>query len=412
METLQSVITAVLAFVVVLSIVVFVHEFGHFQAARWCGVAIKAFSIGFGKPLKSWTDKHGVEWRIGNLPLGGYVMFKDDANAASTGSVTEYDTPEARQEARRQGLFHAQPAGVRAFVTIAGPLANFLFAIVIFALAFMTIGRPVPGSDGPPRIDAVVQSMGGEPAPGAVAGFQPGDVVVQVDGTEVTSFNQFSRYVSARPGQPLQVTVTRAGQPLTLTVTPRAVTQMDPEKAKEVSVGRIGLSSAPIARKMERLGPIEAIGAGVDRTWNLIVVTVRYIGNIFTGQASPEHLAGPLGIAQQSGQLVQAAASDGPTGQAGVRGLPLGQMVLNVVSVLVLWMATLSVAIGFTNLLPIPVLDGGQLMLIAAEVARGGKPLSLNAREWAARVGLVLVGILFLFATWNDLRRIFLPEAS
>lgn len=395
-EALQNVVLYIGAFVLVLSLVVFVHEFGHFQVARWGRVAIDTFSIGFGRSIASWRDKSGVQWKVGALPLGGYVKFQDDADAMSTGPTEAYDDEAKRAEARAKGYFHAQPVAVRAAVVAAGPAANFIFSTLVFAALFLAFGRDATSTaELTPRIDVV---QAGSPA--ERAGIKPGDVVVAIDGKMIDAFGEMQARVIAAPGQPLAFSVRRGESILQLTVTPDAREGMD-EAGARVTRGMLGVgrTTRPEERKVERFNPITAVGAGADQVWKIISTTVAYIGNILSGKASAEHLAGPLGIMDQSGKVLEGSLAAG-----GGEVSPL-QKVGQAAVALLQWAAILSVAVGFVNLLPVPLLDGGHLLFYGVEAARG-RPLSSRAQELGFRAGLAFIGSLFLFATWNDLQRL------
>jgi len=399
MDTVWSILIYAGSFVLTLSLVVFVHELGHFQAARWSKVSIEAFSIGFGKSLLSWKDKQGVQWRISALPLGGYVKFTGDANVASTGPEEAYDTPERLAEARKKGLLHAMPVGVRAFVAAAGPAMNFIFAILAFALLGMILGRDITNQDAlSPLVVAVAPASAAE-----TAGLQAGDLVRSVNGEPVGTFGDLRALVGASANQEVTLLVERGGSVLTVALTPTPAQVIDPETGIETTVGRAGIARPPMAYEVviDRMNPLEALGYGADQTWRIVTSTFSYIANIFKGLASAEHISGPTGILMQSGQI-----AEGAIGQAG--DASVWERLADLALSLVAWAAVLSVAVGIVNLLPIPVLDGGHLAFYAIEAARGGRPLPLQVQEWAVRGGLLCILGLFLFATFNDIRRIVL----
>ena len=396
LDALQNIVFYVGAFVLVLSVVVFVHEFGHFQVARWCKVAVDTFSIGFGKPIAAWRDRAGIQWKVGSLPLGGYVKFMDDADAISTGPTEAYDTPEKRAEARAKGYFHAQPVAARAAVVAAGPMANFIFSTLVFAALLLAFGRDATSTaDLTPRIDQVVAG-----SPADRAGIKPGDVVVAIDGQMISAFGEMQARVTTSPGQPLAFTVQRDGSVVDLTVTPEARADID-EGGARITRGMLGVgrTTLPEEREVERFNPATALVAGAEQVWMIISTTVRYIGNIISGRASAEHLAGPLGIMDQSGKVLEGSLSAG----GAERGI--GERIGGAAIAMLQWAAILSVAVGFVNLLPVPLLDGGHLMFYGVEAARG-RPLSARAQEFGFRAGLAVIGSLFLFATWNDLQRL------
>ncbi|MDX2233778.1 MAG: RIP metalloprotease [Hyphomonadaceae bacterium] len=392
LEGLQGVLLSLGAFVLVLSVVVFVHEFGHFQAARWGKVAIDTFSIGFGKTLLSWRDRQGVVWRVAALPLGGYVKFTGDADAVSSHPEQASDDPAAMAEARRKGLFHAMPLSTRAFVVAAGPFTNFIFSTIAFAALIMIVGRDVtPVASLSPRIDGI-EAQG----PAALGGLQAGDIVTAIDGRPVASFGAMQDIVRANPGETLAFTVQRDGAIAAAQVTVGARDVID-RTGVEQETGYLGVSrqTQPEERQIERLGPLAALGDGAGQVWGIIASTGAYIGNVFSGKASAEHIAGPAGIFDASGKVAQSAiAGDDAAGDK------LGRLALSLLA----WAATLSVAVGLVNLMPVPMLDGGHLVFYGIEAARG-RPLGPKAQEIGYRAGFAVVASLFLFATWNDLQR-------
>jgi regulator of sigma E protease len=392
LEALGNILAYVGGFIAALSIVVVVHELGHFHAARACKIAVDTFAIGFGGTLFGWRDKEGVLWKVGAIPIGGYVRFKDDADVISSHPSEAYANPAALAEARARGMFHAQPVGARAFVTVAGPLANFVFAILAFALAAMIFGRDVT----PAKI--------GETTPGsaaALAGVQTGDVITELGGEKIPSYVAMYEYVRARPGQYVEATIVRGGETLVLPITIGTIEELDATGISR-AYGRLGVRPGfdTTDRVREPVGPVEALGLGVGQTWDIVAKTGAYIGNIFSGKASAEHISGPAGIMSESGKVVKGAVN-------AERSLleNLGNLALSVFT----WAAILSVAVGIVNLLPVPVLDGGHLVFYAVEAARG-RPLSPRTQEIGFRAGLALILSLFLFATWNDIQRLNLLE--
>ncbi len=364
-----SALGIVLPFLFVLTIVVFFHELGHFWVARRCGVKVEVFSIGFGPELFGWTDRQGTRWRVAAVPLGGYVRFFGDADAAST---PEFETAQAMDEEERKVSFFHKTVGQRAAIVAAGPIANFILAIVIFALTFMIVGRMVTSA----RIETVNPASAAERA-----GFKPGDLVVGVNGKDIESFTDLQRIVSISPGQVLNFTVDRGGSRVELSGTP------DQREFKDRfggthRVGMLGLtrSSAPGDVTTRRYDPVTAVSMGVKETWFVIERTMSYLVGVVRGRESADQLGGPIRIAQVSGEAAQA-------------GIPA----------LFLLAAVLSVSIGLLNLFPVPMLDGGHLLFYALEAVRG-RPLSERAQEYSFRFGLALVLMLMVFATWNDIR--------
>lgn len=378
MDVLQNILIYAGSFVLVLSVVVFVHEFGHFQVARWRGVAIDTFSIGFGKTLLGWRDKQGVQWKVGALPLGGYVKFADDADAMSTAPREKIDDPAALAEARAKGLFHAQPLSTRAMVVAAGPVTNFIFSIIAFGLLVFILGRDVASV-------AAVQPE----SPAAAAGLQQGDLIRSIDGKRIGDFQDLQRVISQAPNQTLSLLVLREGTEVSIQITPRP-------RPDNPQIGSIG-----IAGERERVGPLTALAVGASDTWGIIAQTGAYIGGIFTGRESGNQIAGPLGIINVSGQVATSALTGGGDNITWIDRL--GFLALSLLKLA----AVLSVAVGIVNLLPIPILDGGHLLFYGIEALRGGKPLPPSAQEWAYRAGFAVMASLFLFATWNDITRLF-----
>lgn len=357
-----------LPFLVALTIIVFIHELGHFLVARCCGVDVDAFSIGFGREIFGWNDKHGTRWKVAWIPLGGYVKFRGDANAASL--------PDAETVARAKadpGNFHGKALWQRAAVVAAGPIANFILAIAIFAAAFMLVGSPVIE----PRVHEVLPGSAAEQA-----GIRPGDLVVEIEGKPITDFSQLQQAVMTRAGDELDVVIDRSGQRINLKMVPQLREEPDNFGGK-IRIGLLGVKRDPQQTIVyERLGPLEAVESGVERTWFIVQSTFRYLGKMVTGRESADQLGGPISMAKAAGD----AASVG---------------FFQFVSVI----AFLSVSIGLLNLFPIPMLDGGHLVYYAIEAVRG-KPLGETAQEWGFRIGFSLVIMLMLVGTWNDLVRV------
>ncbi|HLZ76187.1 RIP metalloprotease [Phenylobacterium sp.] len=383
----------ILPFLLVVGIVVTFHEFGHFLAAKALGTKIDQFSIGFGKAFAHWTDKSGVEWRLGWLPIGGFVRFAGDENAASV--PDQNDLAAMRREVlMREGeaalgrYYHFKPLWQRAVISAAGPFANFLLSITVFAGLLMALGEPVSAA----RVAIVLPNK-----PAAVAGLQPGDVIVQANGKPVKSFESVKQLVILRTGVPINLVVDRGGREVALSVTPVRGNVTD-AVGHVHQLGTIGVQFAdlPQDRKTVRYGPIAALKGGVDRTVDVVQTTVFYIGRMITGQETADQISGPLGMAQISGDLAKQTADVSQT---------LAAFVVNGALTVLLLVANISVGIGFLNLLPIPVLDGGHLLFYAYEaVAR--RPLAAKVQAAGYRVGLALVLGLMLFATWNDLQRL------
>lgn len=379
----------VIAFLGVMSFVVIIHELGHYWAGRTFGVHAEAFSIGFGTPLFSWRDRLGTVWRVAALPLGGYVRFRGDENAASAPDrATLQQLKQDRSDA--DTVLHFKPLWQRAVIVAAGPLANFLLAIVLFSALGMMRGEF--------RVEPLIgQVEAGSPADRA--GFQPGDLLVTMDGRRLDDFNDLRAYASIRAGTAIDFTVQRQGETLAFTVTPERRVRAD-GLGGERALGTLGLFGSPDARR-ERVGisPLMAPVYGVERTWETTGTIAGFLGRLVTGRASVDHLNGPLGIATTAGQVANLAASGGG-GDGEPR--PVLQRVGQVAISLLALSALLSVSLGLMNLLPIPVLDGGHLVYYAYEAVTQ-RPPSAALQEVAFRAGfLMLIGVLVL-ATWNDL---------
>jgi regulator of sigma E protease len=356
------------AFLFVLSIVVFIHELGHFLVARWCGVKVSAFSMGFGREICSFTDRHGTRWRIAWIPLGGYVKFMDDENGAS---VPDHEAIANMSEAERAGSFHAKPLWQRAAVVAAGPIANFLLAMVIFTASFTLIGHRTIE----PRVGEV---MAGTPA--ERAGFKVGDLIVAIDGTRIGSFSDLLRIISASPEQNVAVEIDRDGSRRTIAVVPETKEFADGIGGK-IRRGVIGIRpmDGPSSVDVRKVGLLEGMALGAKETWFIVHTTLGYVGKLVVGKENGDQLGGPIRIAEVSGQVAKIGIE------------PLLQLV-----------AVISVSVGLINLFPIPLLDGGHLMFYAIEAVRR-RPLSQRSQEIGFRVGLALVLMLMVFATWNDL---------
>jgi regulator of sigma E protease len=361
----------IIPFLFVLTIVVFFHELGHFLVARWAGVKVLTFSLGFGPELAGFNDRHGTRWKISAVPLGGYVKFFGDDSEASTPSS---ETLASMTEEERAGSFHHKKVASRAAIVAAGPIANFLLAIVIFTCLFTFFGKPSTTA----RVDQVEVGSAA-----AAAGFQVGDVVTAIDDKSIGSFSDMQRIVGTRAGEPLSFTIKRGDATLQLHGTPELKEVKDPfGNVHKLGVLGITRKTATGEVTTERVDPATAFWLGVKETWFVIDQTLSYIGNVFTGRASADQIGGPIRIAQISGQV----ATLGIT--------PLLHLA-----------AVLSISIGLLNLFPVPLLDGGHLLFYAAEVVRG-RPLSERSQEYGFRFGLVLVLMLMVFAFYNDVHQV------
>ena len=355
-------------FLFVLTIVVFFHELGHFVVARWAGVNVLTFSLGFGPELVGFNDRHGTRWKISAIPLGGYVKFFGDDSEASTPSS---DALANMTEEEREGSFHHKKVGRRAAIVAAGPIANFILAIVIFAGLFTFLGKPSTSA----RVDKVEAGSAA-----SAAGFQIGDIVTTIDGTAIDSFSDMQRIVGTSAGEKLTFTVKRGNSTVQLQGTPELREVKDPfGNAHKLGVLGITRSMSPGDVTTERVDPATAVWLGVKETWFVIDRTLAYIGGVFTGREAADQVGGPLRIAQISGQVATIG-----------------------LAALVHLAAVLSISIGLLNLFPVPLLDGGHLLFYAVEAVRG-RPLSERAQEMGFRIGLGLVLMLMVFATYNDI---------
>ncbi len=364
----ESIWGYLIPFLFVLTVVVFFHELGHFAVARWCGVKVDVFSIGFGREVFGWNDKHGTRWKLSWIPLGGYVKFAGDENAAS---VPDRERLSHIPLEERAGLFHFKPLSQRAAVVAAGPAANFILAILIFAGIFTFVGRTVAT----PVADEVTPNSAA-----ALAGFVAGDRIVAIDGSPIASFEEMQRVVSTSGGEELVFEVMRGDERVALNATPQ-VQEITDRFGNVHRIPMLGIVRKVDSANIEivRSDPFTAVWLGVKETWFVTERTLSYIGGIFAGTEDADQLGGPLRIAQVSGQVATIGFA-----------------------ALISMTAMLSVSIGLLNLFPVPMLDGGHLLYYAVEAVRG-RPLGEQAQEYGFRIGLALVMMLMIFATWNDL---------
>lgn len=429
-----------LSFLFVLGVVIFVHEFGHYIVGRWCGIHAEVFSLGFGKELFHWTDRRGTRWRVGILPLGGYVKFLGDVDGTST--TPDEAALKAMDPKTRAHSFHGAAVWRRALAVAAGPVANFILSIIVFAGLALWIGRgvdgpvvgtvgPVPGyadqlEPGDRLLSVDGRQVGGiselytiardMPVPGPLpvtvargeeviatelpyplaplvgwvsplsaamrAGLEEGDVILSADGVPLPAFADLQAAVIGSEGRPLELGVLRDGQEIPVTLTPRMqdIQLADGSFEQRPMIGITG--GLPLRGEVETPGPIDALGIGVEGTWRVIEGSVSGIYNIITGTISARNLQGTLGMAQASGESARSGFDD----------------LLNL-------LAVISTAIGFLNLMPIPVLDGGHLVFLGYEAIRGRPPADRWV-EYASGLGLAMVLMLMLFATYNDVLRL------
>jgi regulator of sigma E protease len=367
MELLTGFWTHLLSFLVVLTVLVFVHELGHYWVARRNGVRVEVFSIGFGRELFGWTDSIGTRWKFSAIPLGGYVKMFGDADPASAPDASlSTMTPEQRAVS-----FHHKRLGQRAAIVAAGPLANFLFAVVVFAAVFSTVGQPFTA----PEIGGVVPGSAAERA-----GLQAGDRVIRINGSDIERFEQIQRIVQLNLDAPLTMMVQRDGRELEIVATPTVIEETD-RRGNTLRIARLGVRGSATV-EFVRHNPAEAVWRGVSETWVQTVGTLQALGQMISGQRQADDLGGPLRIAQMSGEVAQGG-----------------------IAAFIVFMAVLSINLGLINLFPVPMLDGGHLMFYAIEAIRG-RPLGARAQEYGFRIGLVLVFSLMIFVTWNDLVQI------
>ncbi len=354
-HALPAPLNSLVPFAIVLGVLVFVHEMGHYLAARWCGVHVEAFSIGFGRPIWSRTDRRGTVWRLSILPLGGYVKLHGQERPEDV-------TPEQRLAWQPGRTFHEKSVGRRAIVIAAGPFANFLLAALLYAGLLGVLGRPSTL----PVVSTVASASAA-----ATAGLQPGDRILQIDGDSVATFEDVFRMVSVRPHQDVRLLVQRGADKLTLPATV-GVRDVGGEQ-----IGALGITSTAVA--YARVSPSAALAGGFVQVWEVSRQWAVGLWQLITGRRGAEDLGGPLRIAQLSGQVAAAGFA-----------------------ALVSFIAVLSVNLGLINLVPIPILDGGHLAFYAVEALRG-RPLPQRAQEYGFRAGLALIAALFVFVTWKDL---------
>src|SRR5215469_3968179 len=355
----------IIPFLVVLTVLVFFHELGHYLVARRNGVRVEVFSIGFGPELFGWNDGAGTRWKVSAIPLGGYVKMFGDADPASMpGENLAHMTA-----AERAVSFHHKRLGQRAAVVAAGPIANFLLAIVLLAVIIAVRGQAIT----PPEVGTVLPNSAAE-----AAGLEPGDIITAIDGQPVDRFEAIQRVIELNTGTAIDIAVKRGGRDVTLHATPRVMSEQD-RLGFTHQVTRLGISRKGV--EYVKRDPATALWYAAGETWNLTVMTLKGVWQMIIGLRSTNELSGPFGIVQMSG----VAAQDGVLSLLGFAAL-------------------LSINLGLINLFPIPVLDGGHLLFYAAEAIRG-RPLGQRAQEYGFRLGLALVFTLMIFATWNDLSR-------
>ncbi len=365
-----SIFTYILPFLFVLTMVVFIHELGHFLVGRWCGVKVDAFSLGFGPELLHFIDRKGTRWRLAALPLGGYVKFHGDANGAS---MTDEGVVAAMTPEEKAVTFFGQPVWKRAAIVVAGPLANFILAIVVFAGLFFVNGRDVLS----PQVGAVRPGSAAE-----AAGFKPRDMILAIDGQPIKSFEDMQRAVQTSAGGALTFLVHRDTSDVTLTATPRR--EVLKTRFGDTTVGILGVEAANTQTSWHRetYGPVQSVKMGVSETWFIVTTTGNYLRGVALGRESADQISGPIRIAEVSGEMARIGFS----------------ALLNLAAIL-------SVSIGLLNLVPIPLLDGGHLLFYAFELVRG-RALGERTQQFGFRVGLTFVAAVTIFAAYNDISRL------
>ena len=377
------------SFLIVLSFLVFFHELGHYSVGRFFGIAVDRFSIGFGKPIAKWKAKSGTEWMIARIPLGGYVKFAGDASGASNPDAEALAT--MKEKAEREGgpgvenIFHFRPVWQRALVVLAGPMANFLLAVLIFAGIGFTYGS----YDRASLVGAVQEG-----SPAQQAGIQEGDKILTMDGRDASTFTKLSRYVVLRSDTEIDTQIERDGEVISLKVAPQRIEDRDFVGGKSSS-GKIGvLINAQEADLIHlEYGPLESLGFGVSKVGETLAMTGTYVGRIFQGKEDGKQLGSVVKIAAITGKsAVDAANADKPFGER------MQDLFLRMVQLA----AAISIGLGVANLMPIPVLDGGHLVYYAYE-AVAGRPLSQKKQEYGFRIGFAVLLTLFVILTINDI---------
>ncbi|CAA6603095.1 putative enzyme [Rhodospirillaceae bacterium LM-1] len=357
-------INYILPFLVLLTVVVFVHELGHYWVARRNGVRVLVFSVGFGKELFGFNDKNGTRWKLGLIPFGGYVKMFGDEDESSKPDTTREFTDEEKAVS-----FHHKRLGQRAAIVAAGPLSNLFFAIIVLAVLFMTVGQLAT----PPVVGAVSPGSAAEKA-----GILEQDRITAINGAAIERFEQIQQVVRLGDGSGLVLTIERAGQSLDLPITP-TMTELTDRFGNVQRTPLLGISASMAESQVVMLSPGAAVYESFRQTWVITSSTLSAVGQMITGSRDTSDLGGPLRIAKFSGEAAQGGAAN-----------------------FITFIAVLSINLALINLFPIPMLDGGHLLFYAIEgVIR--RPLSDRAQEYGFRIGLFLVLALFVFATWNDL---------
>jgi regulator of sigma E protease len=352
-------------FIIIMSIVVFIHEMGHYLVAKFSGVKIESFSIGFGREIYGFNDKSGTRWKFSWLPLGGYVKMFGDRDPASNPDLLQIQN---LSEEEKKHTFFGKPVGIRAAIVAAGPIANFLFAIIVFTTFVLVNGRVVAS----PIVKEVVENM-----PAQIAGLRAGDKILTIDGHNIKDFSDIETLISINPGRELLFQIERQADKIQVHITPQKITTQN-GLGSNIEVGRIGVVSEMSQVKDYNL--FEALKFSVEQTYKMCEITLIAIKQILIGERNADQLSGPIRIAKYSGE----------TAKHGIVAI-IG------------FMAMLSINLGLVNLLPIPLLDGGHLALYAIEVLKGS-PLNIASQNFLMRIGIIILFGLMLFSTFNDIR--------
>jgi regulator of sigma E protease len=363
-------LNSILPFIVLILVVVFIHEYGHYYFAKKYGVKVTDFSIGFGKELFGWNDKLGTRWKICWIPLGGYVKFFGDRNVFSQSDQEEIIKKYSEEE--RKKLFILKPLYQRSLIVAAGPIANFILAIVIFLFIYMFVGK-----DFTPAVINEVQ----KDSPAEVAGLMKNDVILEIDGTEVKSILDVSKLITLSTSDFIDFKVSRYDQDVLLKVKPNIVETED-NLGNKINKRMIGIMVGPYNNKVNhvKLGPAKALYYSLNEVYFVTISSLKYLGSILTGSGDSSQLGGPIRIAKITGQVAE----------------------LGIVPFLSI-MAYISISLGLINLFPIPLLDGGHLMFYGFEKILG-RPLSQKTQEGFFRIGMFLLLFIMFFATYNDLK--------
>ena len=365
-------LTYIIPFIILIIVVVFIHEYGHFYFAKRYGVGVTDFSIGFGKEMFGWNDKSGTRWKVCAIPLGGYVKFFGDRNVYSQADNEKIIKEYSKED--QDKLFVLKPLYQRALIVFGGPLANFLLAILIFFSVYMFVGK-----DFTPAVINEVQ----KDSPAMVAGLKDNDIVVSIDGNKVKSIMEVSKFIMMSTDEFINFTVNRSNQDLTFRVKPNVVASED-ELGNKINKRMVGIKLGAYNNEVNhvKLGPTKALFYAVNEVYYVSISSLKYIGSMLTGNGDSSQLGGPIRIAKISGQVAEFG-------------------ILPFISL----MAYISISLGLINLFPIPMLDGGHLMFYGIEKVLG-RPLSQKTQEGFFRIGMFLLLSLMFFTTFNDLKDI------